>query len=215
MKSRSYRRAGFSLIELLAVMVVIGILTLVTIPILTQVRKTSQETECASNLRQLHVYLMLDMQENGGAIPVAWDAEKGQAWLDSYAWLLKYRPEDTADGNPDILLCPTQSEQSPTANRTYGMNSRLTNSYWNPVAPTYFTLTYPERTIFLSDGVSYSTGYGGAISDSSIANLVPPHRERANAVFFDGHVESLSKEDFPTDSVSEPGSAASIFWNGR
>ncbi|MBL8816976.1 MAG: DUF1559 domain-containing protein [Planctomyces sp.] len=47
------RHAGFSLIELLIVIAVIGILLAITLPALQKARESARRTECANNMRQI------------------------------------------------------------------------------------------------------------------------------------------------------------------
>lgn len=59
-------RHGFTLIELLVVVAVIGVLTGVLLPALATAREAGRTTECASNIRQLHLANDMHASDEGG-----------------------------------------------------------------------------------------------------------------------------------------------------
>lgn len=63
------RSAGFTLIELLTVIAIIGILAAIIIPTVGKVRQTAKKAQCASNLRQLALGVLLYADENKGTLP--------------------------------------------------------------------------------------------------------------------------------------------------
>ncbi len=62
---------GFTLIELLAVVAVIGILVAVLIPVISSIRESAYQSQCASNLRQIMSAFQLYASENNGYLPAA------------------------------------------------------------------------------------------------------------------------------------------------
>jgi prepilin-type N-terminal cleavage/methylation domain-containing protein len=65
MLARRFRpRRGFTLIELMVVIAIIGILIGLIIPVTWMVRSRARRTKCQSNLRQLHLMLMTYQADN-------------------------------------------------------------------------------------------------------------------------------------------------------
>ncbi len=66
------QKLGFTLMELLVVIVIIGILAAMLFPVLSRIQERGREVKCASNLRQLHQAAMSFVNNNSdGVLPYA------------------------------------------------------------------------------------------------------------------------------------------------
>src|SRR5262245_38914253 len=69
MKNASSRRAGFTLVEIMIVVAIIGMLATLAIPNFMKARSTAQKNACISNLRQIDGAIQqwaLDMKKDEG-----------------------------------------------------------------------------------------------------------------------------------------------------
>lgn len=223
---RLYPTSGFSIIEVLVALAIIGLLAGILFPILFSVKESARAARCHSNLKQLHAAFELYAQDWDGVLPCPgglkgdlsyWDQEGGGG-IDTY---LKNREM----GGQSVFCCPgyTGDYRSEWSPRTYGMNSFL-RTPWDHTFPgctgircgiRKINILEPERTILVYEGMPedrgnvHGEGYVYRCGDWSLvrgydANKKhfqkpgrPWHGDRNNYLFCDGHVECLVPEKYP------------------
>ncbi len=81
----SLKRA-FTLIELLAVMAIIAILTAILMPVVSKGKIVAQRTACLSNLQQLNLGCKMYTDDNDGQLVSSWSAGSGSDAVNPYCW---------------------------------------------------------------------------------------------------------------------------------
>ncbi|MDR1280207.1 MAG: prepilin-type N-terminal cleavage/methylation domain-containing protein [Opitutaceae bacterium] len=184
---------GFTLVELLAVIAIIGILAALTLAGISTVRSTARRVRCVSNLRQLGVAAALFSQDNtlrtlppafynalknGGYLPAL---NKGDMLARSGIWMC---PDDTKDRST------VQDDKTDhITNISYGLNAQrigLPPTYWDTSKIFLSDIETPSRTLYLADASSYYMNKSAANR-----NALFRHRGKINVLFFDGHVSTL------------------------
>jgi prepilin-type N-terminal cleavage/methylation domain-containing protein/prepilin-type processing-associated H-X9-DG protein len=81
---------AFTMIELMVVIAVIGILAGLLMPTLVKAREKGRQTQCKSNLKELHTAVMA-YTANGGNFPYATTHQtfdvSGQVWVERVGWV--------------------------------------------------------------------------------------------------------------------------------
>ena len=103
MKSNTSRRRGFTLVEIMIVVAIIGLLAAIAIPNFVKARTTSQQNACINNLRQLDGAVQQYALENKLSSTATYTIS-----------LLK--PYLKLDSTSNIPACPANGTYSPGGN---------------------------------------------------------------------------------------------------
>ena len=111
------KRRGFTLVELLVVVTIIGILIALLMPAVQAARESGRRARCANNLKQIGLAFLQHLEKHGryptGGWGVRWvgDADRGFTRRQPGGWVYNILPfmeqpalwEQPADGQPDVL----------------------------------------------------------------------------------------------------------------
>ena len=104
-----WRSAAFTLVELLAVITIIGLLIGMMLPSLVHVRSRTLRTMCAGNLRQIYVGVTMYTDDYRGAYFCAQDPVKPGIWLwMGRGWrgmIAPYLGRGISQDDPSVLYC--------------------------------------------------------------------------------------------------------------
>ena len=173
-------RAGFSLIELLLVIVIIAMLAAMISPATAAIRKRADTTACANNLRQIGVAVQLYVNDNENRYPkIETDPLKDAVYEDQEGVGGMLETLGKYGLTEDTLKCPADMQREQPAHGTYGLSYE-----WRPMV----------------DGESRTApsmvGRGGAMTVNpsrlrQVTDFFPVHSGRRNLLFADGHVRSF------------------------
>lgn len=221
------RTSGFSLVEVLVVIAVIGILAGILFPILLSARESVRCARCQANLKQLYAAFEMYTTSWDGLLPCPggengdlsyWAQEKEGGGISPYV-------KNQGKGGESVFCCPSYTgvHRSKWSPRTYGMNSYLRTPMdrsfpacikvmcgirkTSIVQPASTILLYegmPEdRTNVHGEGFVYRCGNWTLVRgyDSAKKHYQQPgkpwHRGRNHYLFCDGHIESRVPEKYP------------------
>lgn len=169
MQNLRRRLAGFTLLELAVVVVIIAILAGLSLPVLSKLRARAQRVRCANNLRNLAVAANLFVQQNGSwpQIPAAGsggstEEQYAEAWI---AALAPFGP------NRETWICPTM--QNLLGNPDYSTPETARVDYIatpfddKPNSPH----EWPRQPWFLETGDVHGHGNLIIFTDGSISDL--------------------------------------------
>jgi prepilin-type N-terminal cleavage/methylation domain-containing protein/prepilin-type processing-associated H-X9-DG protein len=181
------RSRGFTLVELLTVVMIIGVLIALLIPALAGARRAAQRTQCASNLRQLTAAMMNYSVEFKGNFPGNVGA-LNMYWYNRYA-IGRYVKSPYEMSNSEqcigsVFVCPSDLDG---AMRCYSMNI-YASSVVSPFVEQALNADPPKGKLWKSNVASSS-----------------------NMILL---VESFSDEDWPAeDQAIPPGTGRTGQWS--
>lgn len=199
-------RRGFTLIEMLVVIAILGLLMALIMPSLSRAQQAARRIACASNLRQVGQAATMWSADNRGHLVIGHDlhgAMTGSVNMSYFIYLrpyLGYEPHRAGMPVAEIFISPGNRQRT----RSYMMNAETIDRRPGRGTPrrTYqlSDISAPSSLMYFGPSVNDRTNWIDTFNAQSIAN-VPENwfgNGTANFLFVDGHVESIPVRDiFP------------------
>jgi general secretion pathway protein G len=209
------RRTAFTLIELLAVITIIGILVAIIIPTVSKVRGSARRAQCASNLRQIVLASISYGNDNRGKPPYSymnesqWDNDPNRM-LGSHGYKTCFAPYlgdqgETAAFLVKVMFDPGAASQNDTYNPAIKGVQPLNEIYY--ISYSYFnsdkgltTDGYDRRRLFSNlNNPPLDVAMWGCLSKSNANGTI-------------GHYENTSSSGDPIKGMNAAYADGSVKW---
>jgi prepilin-type N-terminal cleavage/methylation domain-containing protein/prepilin-type processing-associated H-X9-DG protein len=197
--------AGFTLIEMLVVLALIGILIGLLLPAILQSRQMSRRLACQSNLRQWTTAVHNFASAHAGSLP-----GRGQGvqktdqfgnmafWFNALPPYMEHEPLVQVmnvlpfrPGENSVWMCPEMQDQGLPVYFSYGMNMWLSPTI--ATKPDHIDKVGPTSTmVFMSEGNGTQCSL---VPSSQAYSPVARHNNCVNIAFLDGHVKEFSGQE--------------------
>jgi prepilin-type processing-associated H-X9-DG protein/prepilin-type N-terminal cleavage/methylation domain-containing protein len=201
---------AFTLIEILIVISIILAIVGLIFPILSKIRKKSNQVVCMSNMGQMFKCLVQYTIESDGYLPLEDNSAKSdsgapcsnEVWfkaVDRYI-ITDILPENQTEISTKEKLLrikqdpvfKTISQDKKDNTRSIKMNTQLAKG--SMCSRMIDSISYPSRTVLLFDGRINNTTVASKY-DGSYGSVAQRHSKGANILFADGHVERIQNGD--------------------
>lgn len=198
--------AGFTLVELLTVIAILGVLVAIVVPVVGKVRENGRQAVCVSNLRQIMGATLLYSQDNNGAMPlVVGPASLGESrrWATQIQPYLNPMAEARSIDPMSVFRCPGDEVERTSAAAadstwcSYGLNIRVhvAGNVNNTAQKRFAAIVNPGRTILYGD-VWYQANT--VFQSHSLLQFIGDYHgggRGSNYVFADGHVAFMTQAE--------------------
>jgi len=207
------RRSGFTLIELLVVIAIIAILAAILFPVFARAREKARTTNCASNLKQLSLGVLMYVQDYDekfapnysyaiAGVELRWWEDLVQPYVNN--WQLTICPSATVSiytyarppEGPNPLSFTYNANAQNASPSGYGAGGPMRGGGYGA---SLGEIAMPAECIMLCEAVSsreISTQDRTDCYDADDGYVRKDHNDMANWAFCDGHVKAMR--------VSEP-----------
>ena len=198
---------GFTLIQLLVVIAIIGILAALLLAALGTARERGRQANCINNLHQCYIAHIAYVQDFDNYLPPNRYVYGRLGACPPDSWDCVLTANRTYIGDPEITHCPSLAPDHYEPGRVYGSIVRNPGGYAQfDIIPQQLDAD-PTETILLLDSIRASDskeiwffahhGFG------CWQRVHIRHNKAANVLFFDGHVDKQFRGDF-TSVSSKP-----------
>ncbi len=190
------RKSKFTLLELLIVIAIISILLTLLLPSLSNARESAKNLLCLNNLKTVGIATFLYTDESDGwVVPNTLNTGTNDRWA-KYSLFRELNGWDSV--NPVWMIpnegaCPKARERCLKENVDYNTASIKDLRCYGPFAIYGGQPHRIMRLLWIKD--PSSMGYAGDVWAGwqfSINDFAPRHKNKANIIYFDGHVKSQS-----------------------
>ena len=208
-------RSGFTLVELLVVITIIGLLAGLSLGALARVRASADQGACVGHLQQIGAATLSYVSDNDGQFPPNPAGGSG-----SYGYVGEIFPY--LNYKKKSMLCPADKYTTDPTQPTYGLPTYGGISYAQngalatpPNSLTYMSrVSYPSATALTMDFEEHWTVVESTVAGNQgpprIAVLKKRHKEFVNVGYCDGHVGRMPMTIFDSCKAS----VTNRFWKG-
>jgi prepilin-type N-terminal cleavage/methylation domain-containing protein/prepilin-type processing-associated H-X9-DG protein len=204
-KIKRFGNSGFTLVELLVVMMIITILYSVLLPAISRARENANAVVCQSNMRQIGIAMLTYADTHDGwlfptdmgwdqgtmgapGVTVYYDPALGQTVHN--VWTIRM----FSQWNPPVMICP--DDDQPNGEHSYVLNSHM--GYWNIKYSTQPPLgRSPADVVLMGEKVTLKYDYYMEYGDFN--TVVEQYRHGkflgSNYLMLDLHVETQLPQD--------------------
>jgi prepilin-type N-terminal cleavage/methylation domain-containing protein/prepilin-type processing-associated H-X9-DG protein len=194
------KNTSFTLIEVLIVIAIISVLAAMLMPTLRNARLSALDIKCASNQRQIHMAIMLYLNDHDNVYPspLAWNEQYRQIYLFSN------------------IITPLTFFRCPLSNNDVS-DPAWSNIWYTPI-PVNGAIQWTEYKLN-DDGGLVDDDLGGLLRPQKVVLVIdaidwaPRHRGKENLCFFDGHVEMMTPSQYNGLEPGNPSSVSPGWWN--
>ncbi|HEY4234630.1 MAG TPA: DUF1559 domain-containing protein [Lacipirellulaceae bacterium] len=215
---------GFTLVELLLVIAILGVLFGLLLPAIQQSRAAARRTVCASNMRQWSFAAQYYADVRSGRLPRRGQGIKPmflssgvsqidlpEVWFNVLPPLMEDQPlvdrwnagTEPNAGQQSVWICPEAVRPDETVPRgflPYGMNMALSPT--SAADPDNINRVGPTETmVFIADAIGL---YSSVIPYAAAFSPVPRHNGMVNIAFLDAHVAAFDGDYVGCDVKADP-----------
>jgi len=211
--SRARLSGGFTLLEMLAGISVIGLLAVLLYPALEKSMDRAKSAQCTSNLRQIGVALFSYSSDHDGRFPSYWNDPGATPPGDGELWYVQMADYGLTG---KIYVCPGATYRNaeripglPYGDTSYGLSTTVSLAKLVGISPLSERFLAGEGNQLASwKSAGAALQYSGVINngptpdsddaDDATGNagwIRYRHDHRANMLYVDGHVGIISKAD--------------------